>query len=165
MGTPSYWGVVEEKFKVTWKWRQASWMIFPILFANFLSLNVADFLFLLHAFSSLAVIFFKGTVRRDARWVENGLKRCVLTNNITASHLFFILKRHHHEKSLKPVSASKQQLHWLCRLNWQNPANDGLRTFNSIDFLQVTSYKLRASIYELRASSFKLRVTSCKFFF
>ncbi len=54
-----------------------------------------------HRWSSL-----KGTVRWDARWVENGLKRCILTNYMTASLPFLFLKRHHHEKSIKPVSAS-----------------------------------------------------------
>jgi hypothetical protein len=49
---------------------------------------------------------FKGTVRRDATGAENRLKRSVLTNYMTASLNFFILKRHHHEKSKKPVSAS-----------------------------------------------------------
>ncbi len=107
------------------------------------------------------MIELKGTVPRDARWVENGLKRCVLTTNyITASLLFLILKRHHHKKSLKPVLDSKQQLNWLCRVNWQNPANDGLRTFSSIDLLQVTSCKLRASSYELRAASCELQASS-----
>ncbi len=100
----------------------------------------------------------KETVRRDARWVENGLKRCVLTNYITASLLFLILKRHHHEKAIKPVSAFKQQLNWICRLNWQNPANGGLRTFNSIDF--PTSHKLQAMSFELQAASFKLQALS-----
>jgi hypothetical protein len=108
---------------------------------------------------------FKGTVRRDARWVENGLKRCVLTNYTTASLLFFFLKRHHHEKSIKPVSASLQQLNWICRLHWQNPANDGLHTFNSIDFsksheLQATSLKQQAASFELQATSYELQVMS-----
>ncbi len=35
-------------------------------------------------------LYLKGTVRQDARWVENGLKCCVLTNYITASLLFFL---------------------------------------------------------------------------
>ncbi len=48
----------------------------------------------------------KGTVRRDARWVENRLKRCILTNYMTVSLPFLFLKRHHHEKNIKPASAS-----------------------------------------------------------
>jgi hypothetical protein len=57
------------------------------------------------------VLFYgNGTVQRDAKWVENGLKRYLLRNNITASLLILILKRQHHEKSKKPVSVSKQQL-------------------------------------------------------
>ncbi len=107
----------------------------------------------------------KGTVRRDARWVKNGLKRCVLTNYMTASLLFLFLKRHHHEKSIKPVSASWQQLNWICRLNWQNPANDGLRSFNSIDFstsheLQATSLKPQAASFNFQATSYELQVMS-----
>ncbi len=40
------------------------------------------------------------------------------------------------------------------------PANDGLRTFNSIDFF--TSHKLQATSFKLRAASFKLQATSYK---
>ncbi len=103
-------------------------------------------------------VIFKRTVRRDARWVKNGLTRCVLTNYMTASLLFLFLKRHHHEKSIKPVSASWQQLNWICWLNWQNPADDGLRTFNAINL--SASHELKATSCELQASSFKLRATS-----
>jgi hypothetical protein len=46
-------------------------------------------------------VLFKGTVRRDATGVENRLKRSVVTNYMTASLYFLILKRHHHEKSKK----------------------------------------------------------------
>jgi hypothetical protein len=111
----------------------------------------------------LLSFLLKGTVRRDARWVGNGLKQCVLTNYITASLSFWVLKWHHHENSIKPVSASKQQLNWICRLNWQCPANDVLHTFNSIDLslsheLQATSFKLRAASCELQATSYKLQV-------
>ncbi len=60
----------------------------------------------LFGFIFVELLEFKGTVRQDARWVENGLKRCILTNYMTASLPFLFLKRHHHEKGLKPVSAS-----------------------------------------------------------
>jgi hypothetical protein len=95
-------------------------------------------------------------------------------NYRTAPLLFFIVKGYHLEKSIKPFSASKQQLNWICGLNWQSPANDGLRTFNSIDFaaspelrarsyeLQATSYELQAKSYELQATSYELQVTSYK---
>jgi hypothetical protein len=79
----------------------------------------------------------------------------------TALLHFFILKRHHHEKSVKPVSTSKQQFNWIFRLNCQDPAKDGLRTISSIDF--STSHELRASNSELRASSFKLRLLATRY--
>ncbi len=70
----------------------------------------------------------KGIVQRDLTWVETRLKRSVLMNYIVAKLAFWILKEHHHERSPKPVSASKQQLNWTCWMSSQNPANDGLRT-------------------------------------
>jgi hypothetical protein len=75
-------------------------------------------------------------------------------------HFFLCLKRHHHEKSIKPVSASKQKLNWICGLNWQDPAKDGLRTFSSIHF--STSHELWATNFKLQlwATSYELRDTS-----
>jgi hypothetical protein len=60
-----------------------------------------------------------------------------------------ILKRHHHEKS-------------ICGLNWQNPANDRLRTLNSRDFLQSTRLKLQAASFKLQATNYELQVASYK---
>jgi hypothetical protein len=42
-----------------------------------------------------------------------------------------------------------KRLYWICELNWQNPANDGLRTLKSID----CCCKPQASSYELGATS------------
>jgi hypothetical protein len=50
----------------------------------------------LQTVNTFNTLCFKGTVQRDGRWVENGLKRCVLINYLTASLLFLILKRYHH---------------------------------------------------------------------
>ncbi len=52
----------------------------------------------------------KGIVQRDLTWVKTRLKRSVLMNYIVAKFAFLILKEHHHERSTKLVSASKQQL-------------------------------------------------------
>jgi hypothetical protein len=38
------------------------------------------------------LLYVNGTVQRDASWVENGLKQCLLMNHITASLLFFNFK-------------------------------------------------------------------------
>jgi hypothetical protein len=53
----------------------------------------------------LAKLSIKGTVQLEARQVENGLKRCILTKYITALLLLLILKRHHHQKGIKQVLA------------------------------------------------------------
>ncbi len=71
---------------------------------------------------------FKGIVKWYLTGVETRLKRSALMNYIVAKLAFWILKEHHHERSTKPFSASKQQLNWTCWLSSQNPANDGLRT-------------------------------------
>jgi hypothetical protein len=102
-----------------------------------------------------SIFGLKWTVGRDVRWVENGLKQSILANYRTASLLFKILKRHHHAKSIKPVLASKKQLNWICGLKWQNTANDGLHTFNSIDF--AASPELRARSYRLQATNYKAK--------
>ncbi len=49
-------------------------------------------------------------------------------------------------------------INWICRLNWQNPANDGLRTFNAINF--STSHEMQATSLKPQAASFKLQATS-----
>jgi hypothetical protein len=52
----------------------------------------------------------KGIVQRDLTGVKTRLKRSVMMNYIVANFAFKILKEHHHERSPKPVTASKQQL-------------------------------------------------------
>jgi hypothetical protein len=46
----------------------------------------------------------KGTVRRDVTRVNNRLKQLVLTNYVTASLYFLILKRHLRERSKNSLS-------------------------------------------------------------
>jgi hypothetical protein len=48
----------------------------------------------------------KGIVQRDLTRVETRLKKSVLLSYSVGKFLFLILKGHHHEKSIKPVSAS-----------------------------------------------------------
>jgi hypothetical protein len=54
----------------------------------------------------LSEIKLKGIVQRDLTGVETRLKKSVLLSYGVRKFLFFILKGHHHEKSIKPVSAS-----------------------------------------------------------
>jgi hypothetical protein len=61
-------------------------------------------------FDYFEFISSKGIVQRDLTWVKTRLKRSILMNYIVAKFAFLILKEHHHERSTKPVSASKQQL-------------------------------------------------------
>jgi hypothetical protein len=51
----------------------------------------------------------KGIVQRDLTGVETRLRQSVLMNYIVANLAFLILKEHHHERSIKLVSASQQQ--------------------------------------------------------
>ncbi len=48
----------------------------------------------------------KGNVQRDLTGVKTRLKRSVLMNYIVAKLALSILKEHHHERSIKMVSAS-----------------------------------------------------------
>jgi hypothetical protein len=48
----------------------------------------------------------KGIVQRDLTGVETRLKKSLLMNYIVAKFAFWILKEHHHERSIKLVSAS-----------------------------------------------------------
>ncbi len=81
--------------------------------------------------------------------VETRLKQSVLLSYSVGKFSFWILKWHHHEKSIKPVS--------------QNRANDGLHTFN-LEWPWITSYELKAMIdelqYQLQATSYELWRTS-----
>ncbi len=51
-------------------------------------------------------VSFKGIVQRDLTGVETRLKKSVLLSLRVGMFFFGILKGHHHEKSIKPVSAS-----------------------------------------------------------
>ncbi len=53
---------------------------------------------------------FKSIVQRDLAGVETRLKQSSLMNYVVAKFAFLILKEHHHERSTKLVSASKQQM-------------------------------------------------------
>jgi hypothetical protein len=59
-----------------------------------------------HTYSTTVHTAFKGIVQRDLTGVETRLKRSVLMNYIVAKFAFLILKEHHHERSIKLVSAS-----------------------------------------------------------
>jgi hypothetical protein len=48
----------------------------------------------------------KGIVQRDLTGVETRLKKSVLLSYTVGKFLFYILKGHRHEKSIKPVSVS-----------------------------------------------------------
>ncbi len=63
-----------------------------------------------HRFFSAHDFRFKGIVQRDLTGVETRLKRSILMDYIVAKFSFRILKEHHHERSIKSVSASEQQL-------------------------------------------------------
>jgi hypothetical protein len=56
------------------------------------------------------LVLLKVTVQRDLTGVDTRLKRSSLMNYVVAKFAFLILKEHHHKRSTKPVSASKQQL-------------------------------------------------------
>jgi hypothetical protein len=49
---------------------------------------------------------FKGIVQRNLTGVETRLKKSALLSHYTAQVPFLILKGHHCERSIKPVSAS-----------------------------------------------------------
>jgi hypothetical protein len=53
---------------------------------------------------------FKGIVQPDLTGVETRVKLSILMDYIFARFAFLSLKEHHHEKSTKLVSVSKQQL-------------------------------------------------------
>ncbi len=55
---------------------------------------------------SVMVAYVKGIVQRELKGVETRLKRCALINYLVGIIYFFKIKRHHHEGSIKPVSAS-----------------------------------------------------------
>jgi hypothetical protein len=51
-------------------------------------------------------VLFKGIVQRNLTGVETRLKKSALLSHYTAQVPFLILKGHHCERSIKPVSAS-----------------------------------------------------------
>jgi hypothetical protein len=63
-----------------------------------------------HRFFSTHDFRFKSIVQQDLTGVETRLKRSILMDYIVAKFSFRILKEHHHERSIKSVSASEQQL-------------------------------------------------------
>jgi hypothetical protein len=51
----------------------------------------------------------KGSVQQDLSWLETGLNKSVQKSYITRKISFGNLKECHHERSIKPVSASSQK--------------------------------------------------------
>ncbi len=56
----------------------------------------------------------KRIAQRDLTWVEARLKRYVLLSYRVSKFSFWILKGHHHEKNIKPVSGKKNQKTLSC---------------------------------------------------
>ena len=61
--------------------------------------------------SSMVLLWrFKGTVQGQLTGVESVINRQIILNCLVGRFPFFILKGHHHERSIKLSSASLQQL-------------------------------------------------------
>ncbi len=77
-----------------------------------------DIIYELHPSSFHVMSPLKGIVQRILRVVETRLIRSVLVNWRTLRFYFWILKWHHHKRSIKLFSYAKRLMLWLVWSNW-----------------------------------------------